>query len=250
MIPIICSWLTKIWVWFTPDKIIAFATIVYAGVTVVMFFAIRSQARAAHRQADISDTAAKAAQKSADSLVNIERPWILVRMEPTGPHLREGKVWFTGLMGELGSRQLTTVEVVAGKHSIPEKVEFTIKNYGKSPGWVTSQWADAKIVDAIDALPSAPDYFLRGGSIQIEKCSDFLEHGRPTKGKILITPEDLIPVGRRERFLYIYGIVKYRDVWKNEYYTRFCFYWHVPVTGDLDPMGFYAEGPDGYNEET
>jgi hypothetical protein len=250
MIPIIWSWLTEVWFWFTPDKVIALATIVYAFVTTVMFFAIRSQARAAHRQADIADTAAKAAQKSADSLVNVERPWILVRMEPTGPHLREGKVWFTGLAGELGSRQLTDIEIITHRHRVPEKVEFTIKNYGKSPGWVTSQWVDARIVDAMGGLPSTPDYFLRKASFQKEKCSDFLERGCPRKGEIFITRGDLIPVGRKERFLYVYGIVKYRDVWKNEHYTRFCFYWYVPLTGDFDPMGFYAEGPDGCNEET
>jgi len=63
---------------------------IYALVTIVMFFSIRSQAKAAHRQADIADTAAKAAMKGADaateaadaarqSIILTHRPKLVVR---------------------------------------------------------------------------------------------------------------------------------------------------------------------------
>ena len=249
MIHVIWSWLTSAWGWYTPDKITALATIVYAAVTIVMFLAIHSQAKAAHRQADIADVAAKAAKQSADTLINVERPWILVRMEPTGPH-RVGKVWWTGTIGQPDSRELTSIEAMTGVHRKPERVELTIKNYGRSPGWVTYSWADAKIVDSVKEFPVTPDYFARRGSIHINTCNDFLEPRRSRKSSIFSTPDDLKPVADGTRFLYVYGIVNYRDVWKGEHYTRFCFFWFIPDDGDITPQGFYAEGPDGYNEET
>lgn len=86
-----------IWGWLTPDKVIAISTMIYAFVTIVMFFSIRSQAKASHRQADVAYTAAKAAKQSADALIATERPWILVTIEPfpapTAPHYSDGR-WY------------------------------------------------------------------------------------------------------------------------------------------------------------
>jgi hypothetical protein len=78
MIPVVSSWLAPAWDWFTPDKVIAIATIVYAAVTVVMFFAIRSQAKAAR-------DAAKTAKKSVDALIMSLRAEIIA--SPTKPIL-------------------------------------------------------------------------------------------------------------------------------------------------------------------
>src|SRR5438552_7085271 len=55
----IWRWIATDWCWFTTDRIIAIATAVYAGVTVIMFYFIRSQAMASHRQANIAEIAAK-----------------------------------------------------------------------------------------------------------------------------------------------------------------------------------------------
>ena len=43
---VVWSWIVAVWCWFTPDKIIAMATFVYAVTTIVTFLAIRRQARA------------------------------------------------------------------------------------------------------------------------------------------------------------------------------------------------------------
>ena len=48
------SWLTAVWAWFTPDKVIAVATFVYALVAIVIFFAICCQAKAAQQSFDLA----------------------------------------------------------------------------------------------------------------------------------------------------------------------------------------------------
>jgi hypothetical protein len=99
--------LQLMWAWLTPDKIIAIATVVYAGVTIVMFRAISSQAKAAHRQADIADRAAKAAQDSADvaqkSLVLTQRPRIVVRAFYFSETKGVGGIYYVPNRAEAGS---------------------------------------------------------------------------------------------------------------------------------------------------
>lgn len=115
--------------WFTPDKIIAIATIVYAGVTVVMFFEIRSQAKAARDQAEISRNAADAATRSADALINAERAWVHVQL--VGP-----------------GRSLTT---------------YTLRtvNYGRTPAEIESYSVGHRCLDTEAAeLPEFPGYMV------------------------------------------------------------------------------------------
>ncbi|MGO8731485.1 MAG: hypothetical protein ACLQVM_01685 [Terriglobia bacterium] len=219
MIPIICSWLTKICVWFTPDKVIAFATIVYAGVTVVMFFAIRSQARAAHRQADIARDAANAAKQSADALVNSERAWIFGTVEDFPG---DGKISPTD--------KLEGVRVVCN-----------LMNYGKTPGCIIEIGVNSdQPQDLEDTKARQPDYG------QIESVYVWVAAGKAVRRVLELSTTDFIAINRQDRSLVIRGSFKYLDVFSNPpHITRFCFGYRA-----IDPVGFYRYGGAKENEQT
>ncbi|HEY1938181.1 MAG TPA: hypothetical protein VGJ33_09630 [Candidatus Angelobacter sp.] len=203
----------------------------------------------AETQAKAAQDAAGAALKNATAVMNAERAWILVRMMPTGPYKKSGIGAEIEYVWEDGS-ELTEEDILNSKHLVPERVVYIVKNYGRTPGWVTSQWCDARLVRTINGLPQPPDYFFRRASINLEKLDDLYAPESERKGTIVIPAEDLEPAGNREAFLYVYGIIKYRDVWGGTHETRFCFYWHVPTERELNPQGFYQEGPEGYNGQT
>jgi hypothetical protein len=203
----------------------------------------------AETQAQAGKDAADAALKNATALMNAERAWILVTMLPTGPRKKQDIGASVKYVWEDG-RELTDDDIVNGKELVPETIGFVAKNYGRTPGWVTSIWANARIIPVMNGLPHPPLYFIKGASINIEKCDALYAPEADRKSRIFIPADDLIPVAERESFLYVYGIIHYRDVWGEKHETRFCFYWHVPVTGELNPPDFYQEGPEGYNGQT
>ena len=104
--------------------------------------AAKDAAKAAESQARSSESAAKAAEMNASAaeantrtLRNIERPWILVRMKPYDPIIKN-------------------IEELRGSEEFV--LEYTIKNYGRSPAWVTYQWATAKTFNNPSDLPAVP----------------------------------------------------------------------------------------------
>jgi hypothetical protein len=187
--------------------------------------------------------AARSADRNADILINSERAWLLAESIPSGPHKKEGR-WYW----ENGA-ELTDLEIITRKNK-PEIIGYTIKNYGRTPGWITSHWATARIVASAEGLPRPPDYFTKPASIFTQDVSIVYVPGQSKRNIILVPYEDLAPTAKRERFLYVYGTFTYRDVAERSHETRFCFFWHVPPEGDLNPQGFYQEGPEGYNRET
>lgn len=240
MIHVIWSWLAPAWTWFTPDRVIAIATIVYAFVTIVMFFAIKSQAEAAHRQADLTEAAAKAAQRSADSLINLERPWILVRAgNSLLPYLTDR--WY-----KPNGEPFTIDEALRGDYMV--NMEYIIKNYGRSPGWMVYHWCKVEMKDAPDSMPERPDYKAKPTSFD-GPDSRHMEPRRSFKNWIKIPFKDFIAMRKCEKFMYIYGYITYRDVWDQRHTTGFSLYYHFPGLGDPNLPGFYPE-PEKYNYET
>jgi hypothetical protein len=193
------SMLQLIWAWLTPDKVIAITTTVYVVVTVVMFFAIRSQSRAAQRQADIADIAAQAAKQSADALINSERAWVLVDIrwdDRTISRLITGQTAVTGTIIDCTSAQIKCVCV----------------NHGRSPAWITVKQVGIAILETI---PQEPDFSrMSVGQYEPEPLAPLAEstrywqpgcEGSKGTGKITI----------------IYGIVQYKDIFSRLRETRF-----------------------------
>ena len=190
---------------------------------------------------------AEAALLNARAVINAERAWILVRMVPTGPYKRSRDLGPDRYEWEDGT-PLSPEEVVSGRHLRPERIRYTMKNYGRSPGFVTSHWANVRIVGELNNLPNPPDYFTKPASIFIEKADFVVEPGGERKSDFFEPPGGIATRG--SSFLYVYGIITYRDFFNQDHKTGFCFYYHVPSDRDLNPQGFYAEGPDGYNYQT
>jgi hypothetical protein len=227
---------------------------VFSGLLVIVGFlqwkVLRTQAKllrehAGHFEslANATKDNAQAARENAQAVMGSERAWILVRMRPSGPR-KKGNQWYWA-----NGTPLTVLEVMTNMHK-PELIGYMVKNYGRTPGWVTSQWATAKIVETESQLPQPPDYFCKPASIFVRKSNAAYVPGYRRRNRIFIPSDDLTPVASRTSFLYVYGIITYRDIAGGNHETRFCFRWHVPDTDDIDPQAFYREGPEGYNGET
>jgi hypothetical protein len=199
------------------------------------FGAIKRQADNMDRQTGILEKSAKAASDNASAaeantrtLRNLERPWVLVRMEPV----------------EMAISDLELLDHPAQQMSL----KYTIRNYGRSPAWVTKHWSGVKILPLPSDISENPLYLPIERSVDIE-LSEFYEPGK-RRGNTIPIPYSLIfKLIKRSAFLYIYGCIVYRDVWGDSHETHFSFFYHVPPDGDLNPQDFYAE-PTAWNYET
>jgi hypothetical protein len=244
LMPHLWTWLALAFDWYTPERVIALATIAYVLVTTIMLVAIRAQA--------------KAAQTSADSLKRLERPWILVRPIENNsetPSWIAGTGWVkpgTILVGPVGRPFATVIPYTDDElksEGFRVRLGYTIKNYGRSPGHMTYHWANVAIVDAEGAMPELPDYTAKKPSFDLPDTR-LMEPRGAFKNYVPIRFRDFKDMWERKKFLYLYGYITYRDIWGAEHKTGFGFYYHVENPPfDLDPRGFFPE-PQTYNYET
>jgi hypothetical protein len=202
--------------WWDPQWLIVYVTLMYAGFAGLQWWAIRNQAKI-----------------SRENITILERPWILVKMRGfVSPTIN---VEYIVKLPEPGSTEI--------------EIEYSVVNFGKSVAWVTAHWADAKRFDGIeDFLKTPPPYLSKGASIFTESESMFTP-GESRWVRIKIPAFHFLALAQRAMFLYVYGIITYRDLWDGTHKTRFSFLFHVPTEWDQNPEGFYAE-PAEYNEQT
>jgi len=221
-----------VWSWLagllTSDRIIALATVVYAIVTIVMFRSIRSQARAAHRQADIADLAAKAAKQSADAIISSERAWIAVRAK----HNMKTSSRATALTGDP-----------------VEGVDCIIQNCGKTPARLTGIGMRHEIVKKGTELSGKPNH-----ENMIKPMGEMLlAPGDSASRSVLVMDREIRALGNTPGYLYVYGIVHYLDAFNAKRYTGFCWSCEFPSGYDsesVSEMVFRRDGPPGYNNAT
>ena len=237
MTHIIWSWLTALWTWFTPDRVIAVATIIYAGVTMVMFFAIRSQARAAHRQADIAATAAEAAKRSADALINSERAWIVVDKTLPPPDM---------LMPQPSPGPLMVMTF-----------GFTFRNCGKTIARPRDGRIRFHTVETSKGLPAIPDYGAKSNVHEIPRGRIIAPNQTFGGGALLeermLSHEQITAIKQHTLSLYIYGFIAYRDFVGDDQELRFCYVYRFAtglILEGLDKDEFIPGGPEAYNEST
>ncbi len=233
----IWPWLTTAWAWLTPQGVIAIATIVYAGVTVVMFFAIRSQARAAHRQADIAAVAAGAAKLGADAAregvelaISKERARLKIVVEKAGPQsqLPGGQAAFNGAVCSLMNYGLTTAFVS----------DFRGRFCRSDTQDVPAEYARCR-------------QLMYGESIQPASSSSQVLV--PLEPSPALADKELLQIRSGKSFLHFYGFVKHRDVfdrdWKTTIHLRWTMRWGGVIQGTVTEW-WEPVGPSEENKET
>lgn len=183
-------------------------------------------------------------REQTDANKRTQRAWILAHSRPK---VRYEKGWWR-TVGEPSDENYDSADFSKRK---PNIFGYRIKNLGKTPGRVTMEWSGMIESEELGKLPSPPPYFDEKLAAIFTQNPTFYVPGQRTRSKLfpqLSGFSDAIAKG--EKFLYIFGIIKYIDAWEQEHETRFCFLWYVPEIGKRDPQGWYVEGPEEYTRCT
>ncbi len=173
--------------------------------------AINTQAGIMERQTKATETAAKAAELNAEALINSERAWVMVDIE-----------------NDHGNGQIKA-EILSGL-----AIVCICRNHGKSTAWVTQKLIR---MERSIAIPEKP---------QLEDADAFQDEPEPlaeipSRCHHVVEPRPVNPSGPTT---FIYGVVKYRDIFNRSRETFFG-YRHDP-TGKLERIAGYPE----YNKNT
>lgn len=207
---------------------IAVATIAQAAAAFVMVCIYRKQSKLMARAlaetrkaATAAEDGANAALRNTKALVASERPWLLIEVND---------------QARIGHEHV---------------LHFAAKNYGNSPAEILFSAFKYAFLPSGDNLPEEPNLWAN-----IERY----EHTRwlhPTGthfiGELPLNIQRIAPgesidtmeeIRTGKRWVWLYGIVKYRGLLRDEaYQSRFCYLW--------TPVGrFVMDGPAGYNECT
>jgi hypothetical protein len=168
----------------------------------------------AQAQAEATRESAEAATRSANSLIGIERAWLVPQgfIEPA----------------ELPSARLHPQQTV----------EFAacIRNCGRTPAWLSEWLCKALVADTTDIQAvldyGAPHGHPGGMPFAPDQAENFLADLNPQPSAL-----DDIQAGRKH--LYVYGVVRYRDIFGGPTHeTYFCFHY----SRTRDSRGNWAEG--------
>jgi hypothetical protein len=198
---VIWTWLVTIWSWFTPDRLVAIATIVYAWVAIMMFFSIRSQARAAHRQANIADLAAKAAEKAAVAATR--------SAEVADKALRVAEKAVLSVVFQKKDFTLTSVPVAS----------FRVINTGHTRAFVKEYIVGIYISNR---LPPIPLQFPAGTPISDDiSPTDARKFAAELVGATAISPTEMEQIAKGETVLYVAGKITYYDEFGKSHFAVF-----------------------------
>lgn len=110
---------------------------------------------------------------------------------------------------------------------------WKLTNRGQTPAWITAVSKPmGKIVPKKEALPGEPQYEIQ---------NPFPEEGLPLTPNgnfeqfTWVTSADQANVEIGEKDLYIFGTIKYRDIFGSQHETRYCFKFN-PALGGADPV--------------
>lgn len=163
-------------------------------------------------QTEATKKAAEAAKTSADALMDIERPWLLV----IGPQ-------FSNLPRE-NQEKGQPFQYVA-------TFAFNVKNYGRSPAWLIACGGTFNTIATPIDLPLEPTYKnhqeveLRGVVVTPSEESPAIRI--PHSEDTTISNDDWRQVSEGQKALYVCGFLQYRDAFKRSHETRFCYLWSV-----------------------
>jgi hypothetical protein len=158
-----------------------------------------------------------AMRRQAESAARLERPWLVIKGE--GPPV------FHPHPSESDPRQFWAY------------VPWSITNVGKSPAWMYRMTFN--VVPASNPPPLEPPPFDEDDPIADFPLPPGAAHGAHPPERW--TVEEKESIGPGFKCVMVYGIVRYRDAAREEYFTRFCFLWDltIPTMGqwEYEPIG-------------
>lgn len=158
-----------------------------------------------------------AVKASTDALINSERAWIMVEVEPMG---NVGGIFD----GEEIVRDIIT-------HSTTADIRIISRNDGKTPAWITQISVG---IDVVDSLPAKPNWDIA----EVVKAEpEPVSVGASSKLEV----KDLNCNKARDSgiMIVIYGIVEYRDIFAGGRSTTFGY--RVSVDGRFARLASYPE---------
>jgi hypothetical protein len=169
------------------------------------------------RQAEATEAAANAAKDNARAVINAERAWVMASIQ---------RVPGQGTLGI----QTTNGE---GITTTGYPVRIVTKNDGKTPAWIVEKRAVFVIRKHSEPLPAEPDI----NSMKIIQDSlEPLTVGEETKLDKTLTS---VGIQDYDHPAYIYGRIKYRDVFSDNRETFFGY--EVAVNGHLERLSGYPK---------
>jgi hypothetical protein len=181
-------------------------TVIGSVAAIIALIVLIVQTKATKRAAD-------AAMKNADALMGIERAWILA--EKSKP-----KIVFY--------EQRQTV-----------MVPITFKNRGNSPAYVFDLAVRCQSVTDLSSLPVIPAYasdmVFQSSPRILPRKKTIIAEVRLSDGQF--TGDDWRKVREGALFLYVWGRIRYRDIFEREHETRFCFAYDPRYLGFTEMIG-------------
>jgi hypothetical protein len=178
------------------------------------------------RQAKAAEDAALAAKKSADSQINIERPWLLFEQLKVPRYTRIGFDQPAQLVGTF---------------------KCVVWNYGKTPARVLALKVRLILGDS-SKLPPDPLEVFGVPSFAINPHIIPQDQNRPLEERVFprgsFSDREDSDIAASKIFVWALGMVRYADVHGGSYETRICYRY------DFSEEELILDGPSEYNQAT
>jgi hypothetical protein len=205
--------------WYTSLKRPEWWLVVVAFLTC---FFIAWQSWEIRKSAKAALASVEAARVNSEVIMNSERSWVLGEVE------------------ELSIKDVLVYKA-GGSEIVP--VFCTLKNYGVRLVWIAAASFELRVVDSIASLPPEPEYGAYkplGSEIPLLPESS----GKYIRYPVTISVDEFGSVMAGRRQLYVWGFVRYRDIFGASRESRFCFHYFG------NPPQFRYGGPPSYNQYT
>jgi hypothetical protein len=191
------------------------------------------QAKEIQDQIKIARDGAIAAKRSADAVVSVELPILIM---------------------DFANLTAPGIATFGPKTPIPAKFRpiFRFTNFGRSPAQITAGCLEWIIVAKGTDLPLPPSYqriFPYSNNVVLIKDAHI---PLDVPSEISLSAEQVITINEARHFLWFYGFIAYRDFLGEPHEVRFCIKWAPFREGENGPFGFVwdSETPAEYIKKT
>ena len=129
----------------------------------------------------------------------------------------------------------------------------SIQNKGRTPAHLMKTSLYYKTFQTLEELPATPLY----KNVIAHEGLVLIPNGEPIGQVAYLQPDTLLGKAQiaaiqiREAYVFAYGFVEYRDVFKNIHRTQFGYVYNFPQGGEPQALkGFMPNGPKSYNRAT